>query len=104
MSEPIKVDENDTDTDIDGDSKKSKKSDFVSISSRILSSINFKMAIFLFFVGMLVFSDLFIDGFLSTIPDSVQGECTTTKGTMIQLTVFIICFLVLDLLVAGEWI
>lgn len=107
MSEPIKLsneEDYEEDTDDSSKQKKGKKSDFVNMGSKVLCSINFKIAIFLFFIGMLIFSDLFIDSFLSKIDGSVYGECTTTKGTMIQLLIFVISYLIIDLLVKGEWI
>ena len=105
MSEVIKTDENGDSTSNEDDSLNSnKKSDFVSMIGRVFSSINFKMCLFLFFAGMLIFSDLFIDGFLSRCDGCVDGICTTSKGTMIQLIIYILCFVVLDLLIKGEWI
>jgi hypothetical protein len=86
------------------DSCQTKKSDLMQLSATTVNCINFKIAIFLFFVGMIVFSDLFIEKFLSNIDNTTQGECTTTKGTMIQLIIFILCYIVIDLLNQGGWI
>lgn len=103
MSESIKLNNNKTDENEDIDTSKNK-SDFVSLTSRLISNINFKMAIFLFFLGMIIFSDLFIDGFISKIDGTVNGECCTTKGSILQLIIFILGYLILDLLIKGEWI
>lgn len=112
MSEEIKIDDEGYATDDDTDDgtedekpkKKSKRSDFVKVISNMVGSLNIKVAFFLFFIGMIIFSDVFIDGFLSSFPDSSNGDCTTTKGTMIQLTLFVMAYLVLDLLVQADWI
>ena len=98
MSESIIEDNNDTKLDV-------KKSDFMTVGGNILCGINFKVGLFLFFIGMLVFSDLFIDGFLAKVDNEmVQGECTTTKGTMVQLMVLVLCYIVIDLLVQSQWL
>jgi hypothetical protein len=81
-----------------------KKTDFIEVSGSIISNINIKMAIFLFFTGMVIFSDIFSDNFLNNMDGAIHGEITTTKGTVIQLVVFVLCYLILDLLVKGEWI
>ena len=47
---------------------------------------------------------LFIDGVLSKIDNAVDGECATTKGTLIQLLLLCVGYLILDLLVKAEWI
>lgn len=81
-----------------------KKTDFVKISSNLVSNISIKIGFFLFIIGMFIFSDIFIDGILSNIPDTVHGECTTTKGSMIQLLLFVIAYLILDIAVKFEWL
>lgn len=107
MSEEIRIDDDGYESDDVEEvkpKKKSKRSDFVKVLSNMIGSLNIKVAFFLFFIGMIIFSDVFIDGFLSGIPDSSAGDCATTKGTMIQLTLFVIAYLVLDLLVQADWI
>jgi hypothetical protein len=89
---------------IDCDDSQSKKSDFMQLSAVTVGSINIKIAVFLFFIGMIIFSDLFIEKFLSTIEGTTYMECTTTKGTMIQLIFFIICYIIIDLLSQGNFI
>ena len=101
MSESIDGPEKDDDTEIT--SSTSKKSDFVKVGGNLISNINFKMAFFLFFIGMIIFSDLFIK-ILCKTEGTVVGECTTTKGSMIQLLVFVLCFLVLDLVMKYGWL
>lgn len=81
-----------------------KKSDFVKIGSDVATSLNIKIAFFLFIIGMVIFSDVFIDGVLSKMPDTVQGEITTTKGTMLQLLIFVLLYIVVDLVVQRKWL
>jgi hypothetical protein len=81
-----------------------KKTDLMKLSGEFISKINFKMGFLLFFVGMIIFSDIFINGVLSNFNDCVSGECTTTKGTMLQLTVLVLVYLVLDLVVKYDWL
>lgn len=90
MSEPLE--------DIDETTAAENKSDLVKVSGSILGDINIKLAIVVFITGMLVFSDLFIDNFLSKINRAVDGENATTKGTIIQLTVLVIIMIIVDLL------
>ena len=84
--------------------KTESKSDFVEALGNVTCNINFKMAIFLFIIGMCIFSDLFINGVLSKFDGAISasGECASTKGTIIQLTIFILLYLVLDLLMKGK--
>jgi len=90
---------------IDNDDKPmSQKSDFVELTNNIAGEVNVKMGIFLFIIGMFLFSDMFINTVLTKFDNAVAGECTTTKGTIVQLTLFIICYLVLDLLMKGKFI
>ena len=81
-----------------------KKSDFVSVSGNIISSINYKLGFFMFLIGMFLFSDMFIDNILGGIDDSVDGETPTTKGTIIQLLIFVLFMLVFDVMIKWEWL
>lgn len=84
--------------------KKCKKSteDFISMFSDLFDSINYKVAVLLFIIGLFIFSDIFIELFLVGINDAVIGDETTTKGTMIQLTMLTFGYIVADLLVTGN--
>lgn len=95
MSESI--DKNEKDQEI-------KKNDLMSISGSIITSINYKMGIFLFIIGMIIFSDVFINGALSNISGTVSGECTTTKGTIIQISALCGFYLVADLFATAGWV
>ena len=78
------------------------KSDFVSVGGNVLQNINIKVAVLLLIIGMILFSDIFIDGVLAKISGTVHGECTTTKGTMIQLIMLVLSYIVIDLLVQSK--
>ena len=95
---------------IDGENTKNKinnsdnKTDFMNISGNILTNINYKVTFLLFIVGMILFSDVFMENVLIKFNDTVDGECTTTKGTIIQLLLLIISYIVLDLLVKYKFL
>lgn len=80
------------------------KTDLMTVGGNIASKINYKLSIFMFIIGMFIFSDLFVESFLHGIPDAVDGEYPTTKGTVVQLTVFCLVLLVLDLLIETDWV
>ena len=82
--------------------KKAKKSDFMKITGNLLSTINYKVAFLLFIIGIIIFSDVFIETVLSGFGGSVNGDCTTTKGTMLQLLFMVIGYIILDLIVQYE--
>lgn len=96
MSEPIQVDEN-----CDADGASSKKTDLMKISGGVLGNINYKVGFLLFFIGMLLFSDIFIDNALPSNMHDGAG-CPNTVGTVTQLTLLIFVYLILDLLVKYE--
>jgi hypothetical protein len=100
MSDPIILDCDENEDELDN----GKKSDFVAVSGNIISSINYKLGLFMFMLGMLVFSDLFIEKILGGLGGAVDGECTTTKGTIIQLVMFVILMLALDVLIKWGWL
>jgi hypothetical protein len=80
------------------------KSDFMKIGGNVFSNVPYKLTLFMFIVGMLIFSDLFIDGFLHGIPGAVDGEYANSKGTIIQLLLFCLALILLDLMIKYEWI
>jgi hypothetical protein len=81
-----------------------KRSDFVKISSDVISCLNIKVAFFIFLLGMILFSDVFIDNVLNKIPDTVQSGSTTTKGTIIQIAILSTSYIFIDLLVQKKWL
>jgi hypothetical protein len=78
----------------------SKDEDFPSIGVNLIKRVNYKIAIFLFFIGIFIFSDMFIENFLPK--NAVDGNCANTQGTMIQLMAFVIMYIIIDLMAQGE--
>jgi hypothetical protein len=77
------------------------QSNLIELSGSFTDQINFKMIIFLFFIGIIIFSDLFVDEFVGKFKDSVVGNATTTKGTLIQISIYTLGFVIMDLLIKG---
>jgi len=102
MAEHVKGLSDDDDEIEETPSKKHKKTDLMKMTGNMLSTINYKVAFLLFVVSMILFSDVFINTVLTEFSDTIEGECTTTKGTMMQLTFMILAYVVLDLVVQYE--
>jgi hypothetical protein len=81
---------------------KKDKDDFVQMGMSLLNTINFKIAFFLFLIGMIIFSDMFINGVINKFSNTLHGECTTTKGTIIQLIFLVLSYIIIDLLNKSE--
>jgi len=75
-----------------------QKTDFMKLSGNLLSNINYKMVFIIFFIGMLIFSDIFIENVISRFSDAVYHESVTSKGTMIQLLFLCLAYIIFDLL------
>lgn len=82
--------------------RKRSKDDLMAMFSDLFNSINYKVAFFLFILGIFIFSDLFVDGVLMSFKDAVYTDVPTTKGTTIQLMFLTIGYIVIDLLVSGN--
>jgi hypothetical protein len=95
--------EEETDDETDDDDEQ-PGSDLVSISGNVLSNINYKLFLFVLVLGIIIFSDTFMYTILSKVDDTVDGECTTTKGTMVQILTLTTGMLLLDLLIKYEWL
>lgn len=79
--------------------------DFPSMLVNLLTSINIKIAIFIFIIGMIIFSDMFVLNVLSSFKDAVNNiQTPTTNGTVIQLICLTIGYICIDLLVQGKYI
>ena len=74
--------------------------DFPGIGIELMKRVNFKTAVFLFFIGLFIFSDIFIENFLPK--NMVDGYCTDSRGTVIQLIVLVLMYIIIDLLVQGN--
>ena len=83
----------------------SGQDDFPSMCVDLFRKANFKIGIFMYIIGIFIFSDMFIDKVLSKFKDSVTDDHqSTTKGTAIQLIFFVLAYICLDLLVQNKYI
>jgi hypothetical protein len=96
----------DSESESESDNNKlSDDDDFPSMFVKLLSHINIKIAIFIFILGLFLFSDIFIRNILSTINGAVNDlGYPTTNGTIIQLLFLVIGYLLIDLLVQGKYL
>jgi|SRR6476661_23071 len=78
------------------------REDFISMFYDLMNNVNYKVAILLFFIGIIIFSDTFIEIVLSPINNAVIGDETTTKGTIIQLLLLTLGYIMIDLMVSGD--
>ena len=76
-----------------------RKDDLGGMFTDFVGRINFKVAIFLMIFGIFIFSDLFIENILAGIKGTTSADTTTTKGTVIQLLIIVLFYLVVDMLV-----
>ncbi len=95
----------DASADLDGFYKSNadddtKKSDLIQGGLSIFGRLNLKVAIIIFIIGCIIFSDIFQEGILKRInSDFVEGNYVTSGGTAIQLVTLSFVYLLTDLLV-----
>jgi hypothetical protein len=75
--------------------------DATGILSSALGNVNWRTAILLFVVFMLISSDVFVER-LNSISGAVDGRFPTGKGTVIQGLTLALAYIVLDVLVRAE--
>lgn len=80
----------------------SSNADFITMFYDLFNSINYKVAILVFLLGIILFSDIFIESFLINISGAVDGDTPTSKGTTIQLLLQTLGYIIFDLLVSGN--
>jgi hypothetical protein len=80
------------------------RDDLIGMSLGFAQNLNYKVAMFLFFASLMIFSDLFIEQILMKFKGSVEGDCPTSKGTIIQITFLVLFYLVIDLLVKAKYV
>ena len=83
-------------------SKRTHRDDLGGMVSDFFGRFNVKIAIFIMIFGLFIFSDLFIENVLLHIKDATSADTTTTKGTMIQMLIIVLFYLVIDMLVQCE--
>lgn len=95
MSEPIDAETNETQPVKDN----KQKNDLIGLSGDLITSLNFKLASFVYLIGVMIFSDVFAENILSNISGIYENGEISTKGTMIQLLLLCIVILIMDLLI-----
>lgn len=78
------------------------RSDFYELTGRAIGSVNVKLAVFMFAFGVLIFSDMFTDNVLSKFDNSTLGMNPNTKGTFIQLLVYTLLLIVLEMMISAR--
>ena len=76
--------------------------DMAGMTVSMFGRINFKQAIFIFLMGILIFSNIFIENVLSKFDGAESSGEATTKGTVLQLIVLVLGYLIVDLLIQGS--
>lgn len=78
----------------------SDNDDLIKVGSRLFQNIPYKKAGLLGIVLLLVLSTNFIR-LMEVIPDTVAMGSPTTKGSVIQIVVILLAYIVIDLLVSS---
>lgn len=78
----------------------SDQHDFPNMGVDLIKRVNFKVAFFLLLLGAFLFSDIFVEQLLPSIYK--DGDSPTTAGTTMQLIIFVLMYIVIDLLVQGD--
>lgn len=76
--------------------------DFVKLTGGLLANINYKVAAIMMAVGLLIFSDIFVGGFMSGVEGATFEGDVTSKGTVLQLLIFVMVYIIADVLVKYE--
>ncbi len=83
--------------------KKNDNSDLIGMITELIGKVNFKIAIFLFILSIIIFSDSFVELFLQDIPGAVDDtDNPTSKGTIIQLMFQTFGYIIIDLLINSD--
>ncbi len=87
---------------VESDSPSGSVDHFNGVLVNVLKDIPFKLVFFFYMISIFIFSDLFADGVLSSIPDTMHGSIVNTKGTMIRLFFASLVIVILQLLIINE--
>lgn len=72
--------------------------DLIKVGQRVFSRVPYKKTALLSLVLFLVLSSNFV-ALLENIPDAFAVGCPTTKGSLLQMIVIILAFIVIDMMV-----
>jgi hypothetical protein len=78
--------------------------DLVEISRTLICNIPFKLAFFMFVVGLLIFSNVFVENVLGEFSEAVDDDVPTSWGTTIQLLFYTMFLILFDVLIKYEWL
>lgn len=79
--------------------EKVPENDFPSMGVDLTKKINFKVALFLLLVSVVIFSDVFVN----MLPQKYrEGGPANSQGTMIQIGTLTGAYVIIDLLVQGD--
>ncbi len=76
--------------------------DFVPLIGKVLGGVRFKYYVFLFFIALLIFSDVFVSRMLSRVDHAVEMGSPTSYGKVIQSGLIVLGGLTIDLLTSAE--
>ena len=97
-------DEVDSDADCDAAETKDKSntSDLYQLVGSLWNAANFKLAIIMLLIGVIIFSDSFVDGCLSRFSHTTTGTVVNSKGTFIQLGLYSVSLLLVEMMVKSK--
>jgi hypothetical protein len=78
--------------------------DLPSMCVDLIRNIPVKQSFFIFILGIFIFSDIFIEHILVNFSNSVVADMTTSKGTGLQLLFLIMGYIIVDLLIKGNYL
>ena len=78
--------------------------DLYETSIGLCKKIKFKSLIFLFILFIIISSDVFIEQMLDKFSNSVEHNCPTSKGVIVQGIFLVLGFVILDTLVNSDLI
>ena len=81
---------------------KAEHDDFPSMLWSFLSNINWKLAIIMFIIGVIIFSDVFINMFIAKIPNTMNVNIVNSKGSVIQLLCYTLSLVLADSAIRGK--
>lgn len=80
------------------ESEDEKKGDLNQLLLKGIGNMNFKIAFLLFFVYIILNSEIFIDNILSKIHCAIENNQTTNRGVMISGLFLSISYILLDMI------
>jgi hypothetical protein len=84
------------------DFDESEPSDNTSFGNTVFGFIGglpWKLLVFIFFIFIMLSSDIFIDKVLGNIDGALDHKSPTTKGVCVQATLMCVCTLIIDILI-----